>query len=160
MQHFVKPIGDAMKCGIFRTVAHSCDITNETKRNEMNINDLTFGQIKEIASMFTAQSNTREIDKPHPFVGQYVIIRSYSAGVHAGTLLSKVGDEVMLENSLRLWQWESAEKAVALSGVAQTGLKSGEKVDLLNPTHCINDVCEVIPCSDKATKSIRQYEQK
>lgn len=38
----------------------------------------------------------------------YVIIRTYSAGVHAGYLESRNGKEVTLKNSRRLWYWDGA----------------------------------------------------
>ena len=53
----------------------------------------------------------------HPFVGKYVICRCYSAGVHAGTLVQQFGDEAVLKDSRRLWDW-TAKSGVALNGVA------------------------------------------
>ena len=37
------------------------------------------------------------------FIGKYVIIRTYSAGVHVGTLVSQNGKEVMLKDTRRIW---------------------------------------------------------
>jgi len=50
----------------------------------MNINDMTYGELKKIAALFSCKSE----EKPHPMIGQYVIARCYSAGVHAGTVES------------------------------------------------------------------------
>ena len=33
----------------------------------------------------------------------YVIVRTYSAGVHAGIMVSRNGKEVVLKNARRLW---------------------------------------------------------
>ncbi len=79
----------------------------------------------------------------HPFVGAYVIARCYAAGVHAGTVQSVDGENVILSNSVRLWSWK-ANDGVALSGVAQHGLKSG-KLDSVNPVIYLTGVCELIP---------------
>jgi hypothetical protein len=116
----------------------------------MNIDDMTYGQLKQIASMFGA---TKQESKPHPFVGKYVIARCYSAGVHAGEVVSVDGENVILKDSRRLWSWK-AQDGVALSGVAQNGLKSEGKVDTLNPEIALTGICELIPCSVKARESI------
>lgn len=119
----------------------------------MNINDLTLGQLKEIAAMMNAQIPQPTQNPQHPFVGKYVIARCYSAGVHAGEVVSVDGENVMLKDSRRLWSWK-AKDGVALSGVAQNGLKSEGKVDTLNPEIALTGVCELIPCSVKARESI------
>ena len=119
----------------------------------MNIEDLTFGQMKQIAALMNV--NTPSESKPHPFVGKFVICRCYSAGVHAGELVSQKDDQVVLKNSRRLWQWMS-NGGVALSGLSQLGLKSG-KVDALLPEIALTGVIETIPCSDKAKESIHEY---
>lgn len=120
----------------------------------MNINELTIGQAKQLASMFapvTAQS--AEIANKHPFVGQYVIARCYSAGVHAGEVVSVDGENVILKDSRRLWSWK-AKDGIALSGVAQSGIQSGCKIDALNPLIYLTGVCELIPCSSSVAESI------
>ena len=116
----------------------------------MNIDEMTYGELKQIAAMFGA---VKSESKPHPFVGQYVIARCYSAGVHAGVVESADGENVILKDSRRLWSWK-AKDGVALSGVAQNGLKSEGKVDTLNPLISLTGVCELIPCSVKARESI------
>ena len=88
----------------------------------------------------------------HPFTGCYVICRCYSAGVHAGVLVSQNGDQAVLKESRRLWQW-TAKDGVALSGVAVHGLKSG-KVDAVTDI-ALTGVIETIPCSADSEASIR-----
>ena len=39
---------------------------------------------------------------------KYVIVRTYSAGVFAGELESKNGQEVVLRNARRIWYWSGA----------------------------------------------------
>lgn len=53
----------------------------------------------------------------------YVIVRTYSAGVFAGTLDSKAGREVVLTKARRLWYWDGA---ASLSQLAQTGVTKPE----------------------------------
>ena len=50
--------------------------------------------------------------------GRYVIVRTYSAGVFAGILISRKGQEVVLENARRLWYWAGA---ASLSPLAVDG---------------------------------------
>jgi len=116
----------------------------------MNIDNLTFGQLKEISAMFFNQQPAK---KDHPFVGKYVIARCYSAGVHAGEVVSADGEEVILKDSRRLWSWK-AKDGIALSGVAQNGIKSDSKVDTMNPLISLTGVCELIVCSDISKASI------
>lgn len=40
--------------------------------------------------------------------GDRVLVRAGGAGVHFGTLLSRNGPDVELENSRRLWKWVGA----------------------------------------------------
>lgn len=115
----------------------------------MNIDNLTFGELKQIAAMFGAGQKQ---DAPHPMVGKYVICRCYSAGVHAGELVSQSGDQAVLKNSRRLWSWK-AKSGIALSGLSQSGLASG-KVDTMLPEIALTGVIETIPCSDSAKESI------
>ena len=119
----------------------------------MNLDDLTIKQARELVAMFGAATHSAPPNTPHPFVGKYVIARCYSAGVHAGEVVSVDGENVILKDSRRLWSWK-AKDGVALSGVAQNGLKSEGKVDTLNPEIALTGVCELIPCSVKARESI------
>lgn len=120
----------------------------------MDIDSFTLGQLKQIAALVNSQiAQPTQSNTPHPFVGKYVIARCYSAGVHAGVVVSADGENVILTESRRLWSWK-AKDGVALSGVAQNGLKSEGKVDTLNPEIALTGVCELIPCSAKARESI------
>ena len=106
-----------------------------------------------IALISAAQNKPQESGIPHPFVGKYVIARCYSAGVHAGTVVSVDGETAILSSSRRLWSWR-AQDGIALSGVAQHGIKSDSKVDSINPEIYLTGVCELIPCSKKSEQSI------
>lgn len=118
----------------------------------MYIGNLTFGEIKQIASMFSVENPS--VTLANPVIGKFCIARCYSAGVHAGEVVSVDGEKVVLKNSRRLWSWK-AKDGVALSGVAQAGLSADKsKVDVVNPTIYLTGVCELIPCSEKAKESI------
>lgn len=121
----------------------------------MNIDNLTFGELKQIAAMFNRgpeQSSQTSIGAQ--LIGKYVIARCYAAGVHAGIVDSVDGENVVLRDSVRLWSWK-AKDGVALSGVAQNGIdRSKCKIDSVNPVIFLTGVCELIPCSEKAKESI------
>ena len=84
---------------------------------------------------------------------RYCIVRTYSAGVFAGFLRSRKGQEVVLTNARRLWYWSGA---ASLSQLAMEGVK--------NPDDCkfpcevseveLLQVIEILPCSEKARTSI------
>jgi hypothetical protein len=123
----------------------------------MNIEELTLKQIREIAALVNSAQpavNTAT----HPFVGKYVIARCYAAGVHAGTVVSVDGENVVLKDSRRLWSWK-AKDGVALSGVAQAGLQDSCKIDLVNPEIYLTGVCELIPASAVAKESIDGFKK-
>lgn len=114
----------------------------------MNINDLTIGQLKDLQSLIGGGKSETQ----HPFVGRYCLARCYAAGVHAGEVVSVQGENVILKNSIRLWSWK-AKDGIALSGVAQNGIKPDSKIDSLNPEIYLSDVCELIPVSEKAKET-------
>ena len=89
--------------------------------------------------------------------GDFVIVRCKNAGVHAGTLVERNEHTVELANSRRLWRWWSK---FTLSGLAMNGVLAGKEGEcrfacvLPNLQLTCADVCEVIPCTEKAQESI------
>lgn len=86
-------------------------------------------------------------------IGKKVIIRGDRSGVFFGTLESKEGREVELSNCRRLWYWDGA---ASISQIAVDGVSKPDNCNftVTVPTILIEDVIEVIPCSDKAIKII------
>ena len=123
----------------------------------VNIDNLTFGELKQIAALFGQQpaQHTRR-DITHPLIGKYCIARCYAAGVHAGTVEAVDGENVILLYSRRLWSWKAAD-GVALSGVAQHGIKPGSKLDVINPVLYLTGVCELIPVAAGIAEAINAY---
>jgi hypothetical protein len=129
-----------------------------------DINQLTIGQAIEIAALFgnlnsqplKAETLSFVEPPPDPLVGQYVLVRCYSAGVHCGTLVEQKGDIVLLKDSRRLWSWKTPE-GVALSGVSQFGLTTGCKVDSVSPLVRLTGCIETHVCSQAAKESIHGY---
>lgn len=117
----------------------------------MNIDNLTYGEIKQIAAMFGSTNAKTD----NGMVGKYVIVRCRDAGVHAGVLESYSGRECVLAESRRLWYWKPAGGAAFLSGVAAHGLHADSKVGAPVRIH-LTENCEIIECSTSAEKSIRE----
>lgn len=115
----------------------------------MNVDDMTIGEAKKLAAMFSDQSET-----PSPMIGKFVIVRCRDAGVHAGILESRSGRSCVLNESRRLWYWKPANGACFLSGVATEGLHSDSKVGAPIRVE-LTENCEIIECTDKAAKSIK-----
>jgi len=85
-------------------------------------------------------------------IGTKVIVRTYSAGVHFGTLTSLDGKVITLTNARRIWRWFGANtlNEVANHGVDADRSKISEPVSAILLTEAI----EVIPCSEKAVASL------
>ena len=118
----------------------------------MNINDLTIGQAKELAGLFSNQQVSSH-DGIQFGIGKNVIIRTYSAGVWCGTLSQKSGNEVILTNARRLWRWWAAE-SISLSGVANFGIIEDKSQIAPKVEGVWLEAIEIIPTTDKAEKSI------
>ena len=86
-------------------------------------------------------------------LGEYVIIRTYSAGVWAGFLKEKVKNEVYLTEARRLYYWSNIE-GISLSGISLNGLKK-ETSKICAPVPIVwLEAIEIIPCSKLAQQSI------
>ena len=83
-----------------------------------------------------------------------VIVRGDRSGVFFGTLEKRNGREVKLSNCRRLWYWAGAASdfQLATDGVAAPG---NCKFTVVVPEIEILDAIEVIPCTNKAIKSIK-----
>lgn len=88
-------------------------------------------------------------------IGRYVIVRTYSAGVHAGVLSARNGREVTLAGSRRIWRWAQANPADgALSGVANWGVGASSKIAGPVESILLLEAIEIIPATDTARASI------
>lgn len=80
-------------------------------------------------------------------------MRGDRSGVFFGTLAEKDGREVRLEKCRRIWYWDGAASIsqLAVDGTSNPGgCKFTVTVDEIE----ILDAIEIIPCSEKAIKSI------
>ncbi len=84
-----------------------------------------------------------------------VLVRTYSAGVHFGELVSRNGKEVVLKNARRVWYWDGA---ASLSQLAVDGTKKPNqcKFPCTVPEITLTESIEIIPCTDKAIKTFHE----
>lgn len=82
-----------------------------------------------------------------------VIVRTCSAGVFAGTLESRKGQEVVLTNARRLWYWAGA---ASLSQLAVSGTSKPEscKFPVAVPRVELLQAVEILDLTEAARKSI------
>ena len=85
----------------------------------------------------------------------YCIVRTQSAGVFAGWVESRKGQEVVMRNARRIWYWDGA---ASLSQLATDGTSKPQnckfpvavdRVELLQ-------VIEILDCTDAAKRSIEE----
>ena len=84
---------------------------------------------------------------------KYVVVRTYSAGVHIGELAARKGKEITLRNARRIWSWGGA---LSLSEVSQKGITGG-KVSCVVGEITITEAIEVITCSRAAETALRAF---
>ena len=89
---------------------------------------------------------------------KYFIVRGDRSGVFAGNIKKREGREVTMTNVRRLWYWDGA---CSISQLAKDGTAAPQNcrftvsVDEL----LILDAIEIILCTKKAEKSIKEVEE-
>lgn len=78
---------------------------------------------------------------------RFVIIRTYSAGVHYGALESREGKEVVLTDAKRVWHWKGAN---TLNELALRGPGKGSRISEAVPRVELTEAIEVIDCTPTA----------
>lgn len=85
-------------------------------------------------------------------IGETVLVRTYSAGVHVGTLKSKDGREVTLSNAARIWRWRGANTLHELS--LRGADKTWSRISELVPEVVLTEAIEIIRVSDAAAANL------
>ena len=86
---------------------------------------------------------------------KYCIVRTYSAGVFAGFIESRTGQEVVLRNVRRIWYWDGA---ASLSQLANEGVKKPENCKFAQVVDRIEvlQAVEILDCTNKAKNIIEK----
>ncbi|MCG7931925.1 MAG: hypothetical protein N0E44_17980 [Candidatus Thiodiazotropha lotti] len=95
----------------------------------MDLNDMTIGQAKELASMFGANQSCRD---RHPLHGKKAVAVLPHGFIHFGTLKDQ-GGRYMLEDASNLRYWKQRD-----SGLPEFALKGpveSDKIDKIGNVH-------------------------
>lgn len=84
----------------------------------------------------------------------FVVVRTFSAGVHCGVLEARKGKEVTLSDARRIWRWQGANSLheISLRGVDREYSRISEPVAQIEITEAI----EVLYATPEATDNLRQ----
>ena len=89
-----------------------------------------------------------------PKLGPFVLIRTYSAGVHCGHLALRKGTEVTLHQARRIYSWNGA---FTLNEIANAGVGAGSKLSAVTAEIVLTQAIEIITCSEVAAESLWKY---
>lgn len=81
-------------------------------------------------------------DQASAKTGPEVLVRTYSAGVHVGTLESREGKEVVLLNARRIWKWAGA---FTLNEIATKGVdRKNSRICASTPKILLTEAIEIL----------------
>jgi hypothetical protein len=83
---------------------------------------------------------------------KYVVVRTYSAGVHVGELSDRRAKEVDLVNARRIWSWKGAN---SLHEIANKGVGAGSRVSETVSAITLTEAVEIIDCTEAAQANLR-----
>lgn len=103
---------------------------------------------------YVPASSVKTLAKAKSFKNMpYVIVRTYSAGVFAGYLAKRTGQEVTLKQARRIWYWDGCASLseLAVHGTAKPqNCKFPEEVENVELLQAI----EILECTEKSKESI------
>lgn len=114
---------------------------------EQNFDTITVNGVK-YAPIDAIQQTAEPVDGM-----PYMIVRGHSAGVFAGYVKSRNGDEVEMVRARRLWYWKGA---ATLSQLAVDGVTCPNECKFpCEANHVVLGACEMITVTEKARKIIQ-----
>ena len=94
-------------------------------------------------------------------IGKYVIVRTYSAGVHCGVLAAQDWKEVRLTEARRIYRWTTElgedlpAKRLSCHELALHGMGDGGAISETVTEIELAERIETIPCTPKAEQQLR-----
>ena len=87
------------------------------------------------------------------FIGKYVMVRTYSAGVFAGILEEREGKECLVTNARRIYRWKGA---ATLSELATRGTSKPEECEFPVEVEkvLLTETIEILIVTEEGRKSI------
>lgn len=90
-----------------------------------------------------------------PMLGKFCVVRTYSAGVHVGTVTAIHGTEVTLSDARRVWRWGGSNTLNELS-IRGADLTKSTRISEPVESIALTQAIEVIPCTSEARKNLEQ----
>ena len=84
-------------------------------------------------------------------IGEFVVVRTYSAGVHCGVLESCNGTAVLLSDCRRIWRWSGA---FSLNELATKGCAESSRISQPVAKNLLTEAIEIIPTTDEARENL------
>lgn len=89
--------------------------------------------------------------------GPDVIVRTFSAGVHIGEMVSRSGTEVTLRNARRLWCWAGA---FTLNEASRRGInRAKSRISCAVPEILLLQAVEILPVAEGIDLSATEEEE-
>jgi hypothetical protein len=92
---------------------------------------------------------------------KYVIVRTFSAGVFAGLLESRKGQEVVMRDTRRIWYWDGAASLSQLANVGTSKpltCKFPAPVDRVELLQAI-EILDVTKIAEKSIREVPEWKQ-
>ena len=86
--------------------------------------------------------------------GEYKIVRTYLAGVFAGKLMERTGDECVMEDARRLWHWDGAASLSQMAITGPTKPQNCKFPDAVSRVELLG-VIEILDVTDEAEEIIK-----
>ena len=119
----------------------------------MNINELTIGQLKEVAKLASGLGAC-DGSVAENSDGRVVIVRSRDQGVMFGNLQGVEGASVSLTNAVQMWRWKAA-KGGTLVDCATFGVDASKcKFSEGGTATTILNACAILDCTEDGAKSL------
>ena len=83
-------------------------------------------------------------------IAKIVMIRTYSAGVHFGKLVSRKGKEVVLKDAHRVFYWTNACSLSQLAIQGSQNKNTENKISVSVPEIILTEAIEIIPMTKEA----------
>lgn len=127
----------------------------------MNLDELTIGQAKQLAEIFSGSNPCAESSILKDVIGKYCITRSRSEGVLFGKIVRADETGFVIDESRRLFYHKPKDTKLSwYEGVAMSGLHPDSKISgTVERKYVIEDYSLTV-CSDEAIKNIKEYESK
>lgn len=128
----------------------------------VDINSLTFGQIREIAAI-AGSIGINQLKQPESsaihtrYAGKYVIVRSRNEGINAGEVVMADETGIVLKEARRVWYHRPVDETAWYEGVANSGLSHDSKISAAVVEKAIIEDYSVILCTAAAEESIKGF---